>query len=118
MQIPQDQLHRLEPMECDSIPPPPSGPHASLDMLDEEHLQTFRRALLNVLSTHVAEFTYAQIIDGLPTEESLAESYAAMLDHPVHVLKHAELCEGFLDRARELRSEMDMSMFSFELHVG
>ena len=52
-------------------PAPERDPQASLDALENEHLQTFRRALMNVLSIDVAELTYAQILDGLPTKESL-----------------------------------------------
>ncbi|KAK7702580.1 hypothetical protein SLS64_009543 [Diaporthe eres] len=37
-----------------------------LEHLDAEHFQPFRQALSNMLSTPVAESTYAQIIDGMP----------------------------------------------------
>ena len=34
--------------------------------LEEQHRDIFVRAVSNVLSTEIAELTYAQIIDGLP----------------------------------------------------
>ena len=121
MQIPlevQRHLNEREERERNShSPPPPPGPQASLDVLDQEHLRTFRRALLNVLSTDVAAFTYSQLLDGLPTEGALAESYPPMLDHPVHEMGHAQVCDGFLEKAQELRSKIDFSEFSFDLHV-
>ncbi|KAK4173204.1 hypothetical protein QBC36DRAFT_360516 [Triangularia setosa] len=39
-----------------------------LDKLDAEHRAVFVRAINNVFSTKLAIFTYAQIIDGLPTD--------------------------------------------------
>ena len=118
MQIPHDQIHRYQhPERVSDSPPPPPGRHAPLDILDEEHLQTLRRAILNVLSTDVAELTYAQLLDGLPTRRSLSESYLPMLDHPVHKLGHDKLCGGFLDEARDLRSNVDFSKFGFEAEV-
>lgn len=43
--------------------------HTSLRKLDSSHLDTFTRATCNLLSTDLAIITYAQLIDGLPTEE-------------------------------------------------
>lgn len=105
MQIPnnvQKFLNERAERERNSYSPPPQpGPHTSLDVLDQEHLSTFRRALLNVLSTDVAESTCCQLLDGLPTAESLTEAYFPMLDHPVHELDHAEMCDGgFVEKAR------------------
>ena len=113
MQIPLDIirfLRRRDEEERKSCPqPPPPGPQASLDVLDEEREQTFRRALLNVLSTDVAEFTYSQLLDGLPTVDSLSESYPRMRDHPVHELEHVEVCDGYIEKAREMRSNIHFS---------
>lgn len=78
-------------------PPPPSDPQVSLDVLDEECEQTFRQALLNVFSADVAEFAYAQPLDGLPTANSLSESYLQMRDHPVPELEHVELCDRVIE---------------------
>jgi len=42
-------------------------PHMAIEMLDPEHCKTLTHALHNVLSTDLAEVTYAQLIDGIPT---------------------------------------------------
>ncbi|KAF4468892.1 hypothetical protein FALBO_4208 [Fusarium albosuccineum] len=88
-----------------------------IDTLGDDHRDTFCRALANVLSTHLAEYTYAQILDGLPTEESLDEGYPRLQDHPVYELNHVELCEGFLDKAREFRAHFDPAELRFDEHL-
>ncbi|KAK7425893.1 hypothetical protein QQZ08_007607 [Neonectria magnoliae] len=88
-----------------------------LDVLDDEHIVTFRRALRRILATPLAEFTYAQILDGLPTEESLEDSYVYMESHPVYKLGHKDLCEGFLEKARSFRTSFDPSNLRFKQSV-
>ncbi|KAJ4310291.1 hypothetical protein N0V84_011043 [Fusarium piperis] len=85
-----------------------------IDALEQHHQTTFRRALSNLLATEVAEFTYAQIIDGLPTVESQNESYPILAGHPVYELDHRELCEGSLDKAREFRARFNPSDLLFK----
>lgn len=94
-----------------------SGTLASPSLLDEVHLRLFRRALLNILSTDLAELTYAQIIDGLPTVQSFKESYDYMKGHPVYELDHTDVCPGSLDTAREFRSKLEISDLRFEKRV-
>lgn len=77
------------------------GTLVSPSLLDEEHFQEFHRALLNILSTDLAEFNHAQILDGLPTVKSFKESYDYMKGHPVYELDHTKLCPGSLGTARE-----------------
>ncbi|KAJ3524581.1 hypothetical protein NM208_g12004 [Fusarium decemcellulare] len=88
-----------------------------VDTLGEDHKRIFIRALTNLLSTEAAEYTYAQILDGLPTEDSLRESYLRLQDHPVYELNHAELCEGFLEKAREFRAHFDPAELRFDEHL-
>lgn len=88
-----------------------------IDALEKTHQNALRRALSNLLATEVAEFTYAQIIDGLPTVESQDESYPRLDGHPVHELDHRELCEGSLDRAREFRARFNPSDLLFKEQV-
>ncbi|KAF7554764.1 hypothetical protein G7Z17_g2638 [Cylindrodendrum hubeiense] len=87
------------------------------DVLDTEHKETFRQALMRLLSTPLAEFTYAQILDGLPTEQCFLESYYFMHRHPVYELGHTELCEGFLEKARDFRATFDPSDLRFNQSV-
>lgn len=88
-----------------------------IDALEEHHRSVFRRALSNLLATEVAEFTYAQILDGLPTVESQNESHPRLEGHPVYELDHRELCAGSLDKAREFRAHFDPSVLLFKEQV-
>ncbi|KAJ6443840.1 putative AC transposase [Purpureocillium lavendulum] len=94
------------------VPPMPDasarGPDVTASWITPEHLSAphlaaLVRAVSNVLSTEPAEFAFAQIIDGLPTADSFVEFrpfYPATRDeHPV--AKHARLCDGALDAARQ-----------------
>ncbi|KAL6361420.1 hypothetical protein LRP88_04888 [Fusarium phalaenopsidis] len=81
---------------------------SKIDALPDSRQDTFRRALGNILSTDNAVHTYAQILDGLPTEQSFLEGYVRLDEtHPVFELGHTEMCEGFLDKAREFRDRFD-----------
>lgn len=90
---------------------------ASLGLLDAEHVTAFRRALDNVLLTEVAENTYAEIIDGLPTRESWRDFNPWRPGHPVDDLKHDKLCAGSREKAREFRSDFDIYRLSFPAWV-
>lgn len=90
---------------------------ASLSLLDAEHMAAFRRALDNALLTEVAENTYAEIIDGLPTRESWRDFNPWRPGHPVEELKHDKLCAGSHEKARELRSDFDIYLLSFPAWV-
>ncbi|KAF7548536.1 hypothetical protein G7Z17_g6998 [Cylindrodendrum hubeiense] len=100
------------------ITPPPPDPSdifiADLAVLDHEHKEIFRKALARILSAPTAEHTYAQILDGLPTKESFHDSYVWMRRHPVYELEHTEVCEGFLDKARDFRAKFDPSELLFK----
>ncbi|KAF4973123.1 hypothetical protein FZEAL_9411 [Fusarium zealandicum] len=89
----------------------------NLETLQTSHQDIFRRALANLLSTDLAEYAYAQILDGLPTEESLLEGYVYMGGHPVFELNHTKLCEGFLDKARDFRARFDPCQLRFDDHA-
>ncbi|KPM43812.1 hypothetical protein AK830_g2786 [Neonectria ditissima] len=87
----------------------PNNQGKNIGILDNEHVAAFRQALERILATPLAEFTYAQILDGLPTEESLEDSYVYMASHPVYKLGHKNLCGGFLEKARDLMAKFDPS---------
>lgn len=86
-----------------------------LEDLDAEHFESLRQCLVNLLSTQVAELTYAQIVDGLP----LASVYAD--DHWFHdglpVMEHEELCPGVLEKTQRLRSEFDILSLTLQPEV-
>ncbi|KAF4336803.1 hypothetical protein FBEOM_9337 [Fusarium beomiforme] len=90
------------------------GPSKFQEGLDENHAQTLDRAVRNVLQTEVAELTYAQILDGLPTEKSVNDSYPFIEDHPVYTSKHTDICPGFIDRAREFRAQFGLSLLKYD----
>ncbi|KAM0245933.1 hypothetical protein ACHAP5_005084 [Fusarium lateritium] len=87
-------------------------------ILEEDRRQILDQAIRNVLGTEVALFTYAQILDGLPTEQSLSDStgvYTGCEDHPVLTLQHKEICPGFVEKALDFRAQFDISVLEFEL---
>ncbi|XEV03768.1 hypothetical protein FSHL1_009055 [Fusarium sambucinum] len=55
----------------------------TINVLDESHRNVFCRALSNLLSIDTAEQTYAQILDGLPAEDSLLDGAPYVEGHPV-----------------------------------
>ncbi len=85
----------------------PSSPHSTI----------LGRAIFNVLSTDLAAFTYAQIIDGLPTADVAWDRRFPDLPgvHPIG--RHEELRPGVMERAREFRRRFDPSMLSFDPKV-
>jgi hypothetical protein len=87
----------------------------TVEVLDTEHRQAFEQALMRVWGTDVAEKTFAQIIDGLPTYESYAEFHWPQDGHPA--THHTELCSGMLDKARDFRSAFVPKSLSFQLPV-
>ncbi|KAG4253671.1 hypothetical protein FPRO06_10584 [Fusarium proliferatum] len=94
---------------------PASQGSAILDVLGHEHRNMLERAVRNVLGTEVAELVYAQILDGLPIEKSLRDSSDYVRDHPVHSLQHAEICPGYIDKAREFMKQFDLSQLQLDL---
>ncbi|KAK4171749.1 hypothetical protein QBC36DRAFT_390914 [Triangularia setosa] len=78
------------------------------------HYSLFIRAMNNILSTELAQFTYAQIIDGLPIEDVAWDRRipAVYGNHPIE--HHPDLCPGALDCARKQKDEIDFSILSFD----
>ncbi|KAK4147302.1 uncharacterized protein C8A04DRAFT_34038 [Dichotomopilus funicola] len=76
---------------------PPSRECGVAD-LDGEYQRLLVRAINRLLSTELAEFTFAQILDGLPTGEVAYDSLAIPYgDHPIGTV-HDELCPGMVDK--------------------
>lgn len=65
-----------------------------------EHLETYTRALANVMSTDVAQSTCAQIVDGAPLNETPLMPGRPELTHPV--CQHSELCDGVREKTAQL----------------
>lgn len=86
---------------------------SSLGLLDAEHMAVFRSALDKILLADIAEITFSEIIDGLPTRASWLEFDFWQEGHPVDVLGHTELCPGTREKARKLRADFDVYILSF-----
>lgn len=113
--IQQDQHH--DPVSFLDFSVVDSDLLPSLDILDEDDHRILERAVKNVLDSELAESVNAQILDGLPTEESVEESYEWIEDHPVHTIPHSEICPGYVDKAREFRAKFDSSQLRFQRTV-
>lgn len=85
--------------------------------LDDTHYEVLSRALLNVLGTDLAVNFYAEIVDGLPTEDTAWDQYSNNHDriHPVN--QHKELCLGALDKAMEFREKFTIDDLKFKPEV-
>ena len=90
----------------------------SIADLDGEHHQLLVRAITRILSTELAEVTYAQIIDGLPTGDVAYEAIVPPRDgHPIDQ-GHNQLCPGMLDKAREFRDGFQPEILTFDSQVS
>lgn len=84
-----------------------------------EHYTIFRRAVSNVLSTDLALFTFAQIVDGLPIADVAWDRRVPGIhgdDHPIE--EHPVLCPGVEERTREIRQQLDLSVLEFAPSVS
>lgn len=98
----------------------PETPKATIgSALAGDHAATFSRAILNILSTDIAEETYAQIIDGLPIARVAMESATDPLpnNHPI-LDQHKELCAGVLEKTREFRNGFDPRTLQLDVAVS
>lgn len=94
---------------------------SNLSVLGHEHAQAFKQALARLLATDVAETTYAEILDGLPTADSFIDfTFPPDGDpaHPIYELHHDLLCPGVLERTRQFRSQFDPLQLTFSATVS
>lgn len=80
-------------------------------------MAVFCNALDRILFADIAETTFSEIIDGLPTWDSWLEFDVWQEGHPVDVLGHKELCVGTREKARTFRAEFDIYSLSFPTAV-
>ncbi|KAI0521166.1 hypothetical protein F5B22DRAFT_597948 [Xylaria bambusicola] len=106
---------RISPEDLPPVPPPVRATLAETlppDNLDSEHLDILNLAISNLLRTKLAEFTLAQIVDGLPTCSSFAQfHYGAPDGHPA--IEHENLCPGALEKVREFRLAFHVTSLRF-----
>lgn len=84
-------------------------------VLDAAHQSFFQRAIHNVLSTTIAETTFAQIVDGLPLR-SVALGTAGLEFHSA-IIDHEQLYPGALEKATSFRSEFDYLSMELQINV-
>lgn len=90
----------------------------TMEFLPEAHRDVLVRALHNVLSTDIAEVTYAQILDGVPLAEVANDRYSPHfvdLRHPVQ--RHTSLCPGVIEQTKAFRSSFDPGILEFDSRV-
>lgn len=95
-----------------------SKPSDNLSTLDSTHADAFKQALARILGTKVALFTYAEILDGLPTIDSFREFHFWQEGHPIYQLGHTSLCPGTIERARAFRESFDPLQLTFRSAVS
>jgi hypothetical protein len=109
----------LEEKSGDKLSQDPKGARASVESsLNGTHRDIFNRAISNVLSTDIAEITYAQIIDGLPLADVVQDTANGGLPdaHPIHDA-HSELCPGVLEKARAYREAFEPGTLHLDASV-
>jgi hypothetical protein len=91
----------------------------SIESLQDRHREIVTGAIANVLSSPIAEITYAQIVDGFPRSDVALDAYNGSIcpGHPLPK-KHTELCPGVLERAQELRDSFDVSILRIDSGVS
>ena len=108
----------------DSVPPVPPPVRTEVtetlspQILSLEHLDAFKKAAVNVLSTQLAEFTFAQIFDGLPTLPSFVEFHSLRNCDGHPATQHETLCDGSVKRFQAFRSAFDPLSLKFSPSVS
>jgi hypothetical protein len=91
-----------------TVPPPK---HLDIccvsDVLDMNHQNAFATAMSNLLSTEIAEQTFAQIIDGLPLKHVAFNFRTHEYTRRDPVFTHEELCPGVLEKTRMFRDSFN-----------
>lgn len=85
----------------------------SVSSLSDPHRDIFEKALRRILSTDVAELTFAQIADGLPIAAVAKDSFLQVQHpHPLYKL-HQEVCAGAVRKVKELRDNLHFDVLKF-----
>lgn len=91
-----------------TVPPPEFIHKSHVDqVLDNAHQQALNRAVKNIISSPVAEETFAQIVDGLPLRHVALGNRRHQVLRGDPIDNHPELCSGALEKAREFQARFD-----------
>lgn len=85
----------------------------------ERHRHVLDGAIKNALATELAQFTYAQIMDGLPTGDVCFDRRFPHVfgEHPIDSC-HDELCPGALEKAQEYYQQWNSDVLTLDLAVS
>nr|RBQ99044.1 hypothetical protein FVER53263_03367 [Fusarium verticillioides] len=81
----------------------------------ERHRHVLDGAIKNALATELAQFTYAQIMDGLPTGDVCFDRRFPHVfgEHPIDSC-HDELCPGAIEKAQEYYQQWNSEILTFD----
>lgn len=106
----EDRHHSEAPDPLYVTVPPPEFIHKSRvgQVLDDAHQRALEHAVMSILSTPIAEETFAQIVDGLPLRSVAlgAQNHRVLRGDPVD--NHPEMCPGALEKAREFQTILNV----------
>ncbi|KAJ4264468.1 hypothetical protein NW762_005668 [Fusarium torreyae] len=80
----------------------------------DRHREVLDQAIRNVLSTKLAKFTYAQIIDGLPIADVAWDRRLPGIMGEHIIDNHETLCPGALEKAEEYHETWDPRILKFD----
>lgn len=87
---------------------PPEFIHKSRvdQVLDDAHQRALDSAVMSIVSTPIAEETFAQIVDGLPLRSMAlgTQNHRVVRGDPID--NHPEMCPGALEKAREFQKRL------------
>lgn len=111
-----DGLEEESDMEYETVPPPASIERSRVsDILDQAHEARFCGAVMNILHSKPAEFTFAQLVDGLPLAKVALASKALRYEEPV--TEHEQLCPGAMDKVRAFRDSFNPASLDLPVEV-
>jgi hypothetical protein len=103
----------------DTVPPPKELETSRAELsLADKHLEAYSRALTNILSTDLAELTFAQLVDGLPLWDVVfgLSEYGLVEEEPVY--NHRTLCPGVLEKTRAFRAAFEPGKLEMRVDVN
>lgn len=105
----EDRHHSEAPDPLYVTVPPPEFIHKSRveQILDDAHQRALEHAVRSIISTPIAEETFAQIVDGLPLRRVAlgAQDHRVLRGDPID--NHPEMCPGALEKAREFQIRLN-----------
>lgn len=89
-----------------------------IELLDDTHCSALQRAINNLLDTNLAFATYAQIIDGMPTEDVAWDRTTHRLQTSHPLVDHSKLCPGVADKLDAIKADFQIDSLKFDHRVS